>query len=183
MEFQETPLKGAFIIRPELRKDDRGYFYRSFCKNEFSVIGHEGEWVQMNHSFTAEKGSVRGMHFQIPPYAEIKMLRCVAGRILDVIIDIRENSPTFLQWFGVELSTENRQMLYIPRGFAHGFQTLTDNCELVYNHSEYYTQGAEGGIRYDDPLVNIEWPMPVTQISPRDTSHPLLTSTFTGIKI
>ena len=135
----------------------------------------------MNHSFTTSKGTIRGMHYQLPPFREIKMVRCIVGAVFDVIIDIRKGSKTFLQWMGVELTAANKKMLYIPEGFAHGFQTLTDNCELLYHHSEFYNPGAESGIRHDDPLINISWPTPLTVISDRDRTHVLLNESFKGI--
>ena len=181
MKFTPVPLSGAYEIEPEVRTDPRGAFYRFFCKEEFAQIGHHAEWLQMNHSFTIIAGTIRGMHYQVQPHSEIKLVRCIAGRVYDVIVDIRSESPTFLQWFGVELSAENRKMMYIPVGFAHGFQTLTTDCELIYHHSACYTAGAEGGIRWDDPATRIEWPLPVAQISDRDRHHPLLTSQFKGI--
>jgi len=183
MKFTETPLKGSFIIGLEPFSDERGWFARTFCKNEFEQIGHDKEWVQLNHSVTYKKGSIRGMHFQYPPHSEIKMVRCTSGAIYDVIIDLRNGSPSFLRWFGAELSAANKQMLYIPEGFAHGFQTLEENCELIYHHTSFYTPGAEGGIRYDDPQVGINWKLPVTDISERDKNHPALNGTFTGIKL
>lgn len=128
----------------------------------------------MNHSYTALKGTLRGMHFQQPPYAEIKLVRCIAGAAFDVIVDLRENSATYLQWFGAEISASNKQMLYIPEGFAHGFQALTDDVELVYCHSEFYTPAAESGVRYNDPKLRIQWPLKAVEISERDLQHPLL---------
>lgn len=181
MIFTPTSLGGSYIIDLEPWTDERGWFARYYCKDEFQKIGHSKEWVQMNHSVTNKKGSIRGMHFQVNPYKEIKMLRCIAGSVYDVIIDLRKDSDTFLQWMGVELSAVNKKMLYIPEGFAHGFQCLNDNCELIYHHSEFYKPGAEAGIRYDDPLVNIEWPLPPTVISPRDEQHPYLNENFKGI--
>lgn len=181
MIFIPTSLAGSYIIDLEPRSDERGWFARYYCKEEFQQIGHTKEWVQMNHSVTNKKGSIRGMHFQVHPYKEIKMLRCIAGAVYDVIIDLRKNSATFLQWAAVELSAANKKMLYIPEGFAHGFQCLEDNCELIYHHSEFYQPGAEAGIRYNDPLINIEWPLPLTVISPRDTEHHYLTENFKGI--
>jgi dTDP-4-dehydrorhamnose 3,5-epimerase len=183
MKFTESNLKGSFIIDPELNKDERGWFARTYCKNEFQQIGHSKEWVQINHSFTAKKGTIRGMHFQFPPYSEIKMLRCISGVVFDVIVDIRKESPTFLNWVGLELSAENKKMLFIPEGFAHGFQTLTDNAELIYHHSSFYVPGHEGGLRFDDKRLNIKWPCPVTEISERDSHHPHLTEEFNGINI
>ena len=181
MTFSETPLKGSYVINLSPYSDERGWFARTYCENEFKAIGHDAKWVQLNHSYTAKHGTVRGMHFQLPPYREIKMVRCVHGKVYDVIIDIRKNSSTFLQWAGIELSPGAMNMIYIPEGFAHGFQTLTDDCELIYHHSEFYTPGAEGGIGYDDPSVNIRWPSEVTSISERDLNHPLLSKEFKGI--
>lgn len=181
MIFSPTILEGAYIIDLEPAGDSRGWFSRAFCKEEFEQIRHTKEWVQINHSFTTAKGSIRGMHYQLPPFSEIKMVRCIAGAVFDVIIDIRKESKTFLQWMGVELSAANKKMLYIPEGFAHGFQTLADNTELLYHHSEFYKPGAEGGIRFDDPLVKINWPLPATVISDRDRAHDLLNESFKGI--
>jgi dTDP-4-dehydrorhamnose 3,5-epimerase len=181
MIFTPTSLAGSYIIDLEPKSDERGWFARYYCKNEFQKIGHTKEWVQINHSVSNKKGSIRGMHFQAHPYKEIKMLRCIAGSVYDVIIDLRKDSGTFLKWMGVELSASNKKMLYIPEGFAHGFQCLEDNCELIYHHSEFYKPGAEAGIRYNDPLVNIQWPLPLTVISPRDDQHPYLDEKFKGI--
>jgi dTDP-4-dehydrorhamnose 3,5-epimerase len=181
MIFTRTSLAGSFVIDLEPKADERGWFTRYFCKDEFEKIGHTREWVQMNHSVTYKKGSIRGMHYQVHPHREIKMVRCIAGSVFDIIIDIRNDSDSFLKWFGIELSAENKKMLYIPEGFAHGFQCLTDNCELLYHHSEFYQPGAEVGISYDDPLINIEWPLPVTVLSPRDTQHTHLNKNFKGI--
>ena len=181
MIFEKLPLDGSFLVSLNPHGDSRGWFARTYCKNEFSQIGHFKEWVQINHSFTNIKGTVRGMHFQKPPFSEIKLLRCVAGSVYDVIIDLRKDSPTFLKWCGTELSAENKKMLYIPEGFAHGFQTLEDNTELIYHHSEFYNQEAEAGILFNDKMVNISWPLPVTEISERDRNHPILNSTFKGL--
>ena len=181
MIFSPTPLSGSFSIDLNPFSDERGWFARYYCKSEFKEIGHSAEWVQMNHSFTKQMGSLRGMHYQEGEYKEIKLVRCIAGKVYDVIIDIRENSPTFLKWFGIELSAENKKMLYIPEGFAHGFQCLSDNCELLYHHSAFYTPGRETGISYNDPAVNIEWPIDITVISERDRNHPFITKNFKGI--
>jgi dTDP-4-dehydrorhamnose 3,5-epimerase len=181
MIFKPTFLKGSYEIELKPLKDDRGWFVRTFCKNEFKEIGHEKEWVQMNHSYTAQKGSLRGMHFQLPPHREIKLVRCVRGKVYDVIVDLRKNSATFLQWFGLELSADKMNMIYIPEGFAHGFQTLTDNCELVYCHSEFYVPNAESGLRYNDSVLKINWPLSVSNISERDNNHALLNENFRGI--
>jgi dTDP-4-dehydrorhamnose 3,5-epimerase len=181
MIFSPTSLAGSYIIELEPFTDERGWFARYFCKDEFKKIGHIKEWVQMNHSFTKHKGTIRGMHYQVTPYKEIKMLRCIAGSVYDVIIDLRQDSATFLQWFGTELSASNKRMLYIPEGFAHGFQSLTDDCELLYHHSAFYTPQAEAGIRYNDEWINIQWPLPVTAVSARDANHILLNQNFKGI--
>jgi len=181
MIFTETRLAGAYIVDLEPFSDERGMFFRTFCKKEFEQIGHKDEWVQINHSITYKKNSLRGMHFQFPPYTEIKLVRCIAGAVFDVIIDIRKGSSTFLQWFGIELSAFNKKMLYIPAGFAHGFQTLANNCELIYHHSSFYMPGYEGGIRYDDKRIGIRWMEPIVEISPKDNNHPYLEELFTGI--
>jgi dTDP-4-dehydrorhamnose 3,5-epimerase len=183
MNFERTGLNGSYVVTIFPVKDERGWFVRTFCKNEFNEIGHSDEWVQINHSFTNDAGTIRGMHFQKPPYTETKLIRCIAGNIFDVIIDLRKNSNTFLKWFGVELSSENKKMIYIPAGFAHGFQALTDNCELIYHHTAYYTPGFEEGIRYNDEMIHINWPGPATKISERDNNHPLLSNSFEGINI
>lgn len=181
MIFTPTPLHGSFEIAPEQYTDNRGWFARYYCKKEFGGINHEKEWVQMNHSFTTKKGTLRGMHYQVAPFKEIKLIKCIAGAVFDVIVDLRTGSPTFLQWYGVELSAQNRKMIYIPEGFAHGFQSLSDEAELLYHHSEFYTPGAEGGIKYDDPKIKIEWPLPLTIISGRDSAHPYIDNNFKGI--
>jgi dTDP-4-dehydrorhamnose 3,5-epimerase len=183
MKFTSTGLAGSFLIDIFPVEDERGWFVRTFCKNEFEEIGHKKEWMQINHSFTYNAGTIRGMHFQRPPFSEIKLIRCIAGKIFDVIIDIRKNSSTFLKWFGIELSAENKKMIYIPEGFAHGFQALTNDCQLIYNHSEYYKPGVEGGIKYDDAGIGIEWPLPAKNVSVRDSHHPLLDKNFEGINI
>ncbi len=181
MIFTETILKGSYEITLTPHSDSRGWFARSYCKQEFKEIGHQKEWVQLNHSHSIQKGTLRGMHFQLAPFAEIKMLRCIAGSVYDVIIDLRKDSATFLKWFGTELSAENKKMLYIPAGFAHGFQTLTDDVELIYHHTQFYTPSAEAGIRYNDKTINIAWPLAVSEISKRDAHHPLIDSTFKGL--
>ena len=181
MTFKETILKGSFVIDLTPFQDKRGWFARTFCKDEFATIGHTKEWVQMNHSFTKQQGTIRGMHYQLPPFSEIKLVRCIAGAVFDVIVDIRKNSPTFLQWFGIELSANNKKMIYIPKGFAHGFQTLTDDAELIYHHSEFYKPNVEGGIKHTEPKVNIDWKLDVTNISERDKEHNFLKEDFEGI--
>jgi dTDP-4-dehydrorhamnose 3,5-epimerase len=181
MIFNQAFLKGSYVIELEPFTDERGWFARTFCKEEFNKIGHQKEWVQLNHSFSKLKGSVRGMHYQLPPSGEIKLVRCIAGAVYDVIIDLRKASPTFLHYFGVELSAENKKMIYVPEGFAHGFQTLSDDSELIYHHSATYVPGVEEGIKYNDPLIDIKWPLALTNISERDSKHPQLDTNFKGI--
>ncbi|MDE3185322.1 MAG: dTDP-4-dehydrorhamnose 3,5-epimerase [Bacteroidota bacterium] len=183
MNFKETKLEGCYEIEVIPHEDNRGWFARTFCKDEFKKIGHDKEWVQINHSFTKEKGTLRGMHFQNPPNAEIKLIRCIAGKIFDVAIDLRKNSPSFLKWFGVELSAENKKMIYIPEGCAHGFLTLTNDCEIIYHHTNFYTPSYEDGINYQDPAVKIEWPEAIEMISHRDKNLPKLPENFKGIII
>jgi dTDP-4-dehydrorhamnose 3,5-epimerase len=174
MTFTETNVPGAYLIVPTPRGDHRGWFMRTFDRDLFRAQGLCGNWVQLNHSLTAHTGSIRGMHYQKPPAAEVKLVRCVAGRVFDVLIDLRPDSPTYLRWFGTELSAQNQQMLYIPEGCAHGFQTLTPNAELVYCHSTAYSPDHEAGVRYNDPTININWPLPVADISARDLGFSLV---------
>ncbi len=183
MNFSETKLKGAFIIMPDLIKDERGFFARTFCRREFEKYGLNSNIVQCNISFNKTKGTLRGMHYQIPPGSEAKLVRCIAGTIFDVIVDLRSASPTFKQWFATDLSSENHKLLYIPEGFAHGFQTLTDDTELIYHHSAFYNPECERGLRFDDPQLNIIWPLPAETLSSRDKNHPLIDKDFKGIEI
>lgn len=181
MIFEETKLKGAFVILLQLISDDRGGFARTFCKKEFGQIGHTKEFVQLNHSYNTLKGTIRGMHYQVPPYQEIKLIRCVKGIVNDVIIDVRKDSETFLQYVSVELSEQNKKMIYVPEGFAHGFQTLSDNTELIYHHTHYYTPNADAGLNYADEALNIKWNLPVSIISEKDKKYKLINNTFKGI--
>jgi len=183
MDFTPLTLPGLFVVSPEVHNDDRGYFFRFFDGKEFIKAGLNKPWVQLNHSFTKKKGTIRGMHFQQPPYGEVKLVKCIRGKILDIAIDLRRDSPCFLKWEAVELSEENRKMLFIPEGFAHGFQALDNDCELIYHHSAPYVKESEGGIRWNDPLIGIKWPMSPVHVSERDNNHPLLTKEFPGIKI
>jgi len=176
-------IKDLYIIEPEPFEDDRGRFFRVFCKQELEQISHGKEIVQINYSLTKKKGSIRGMHFQYPPKAEIKIVRCLKGAIFDVAIDLRRNSPSFLQWHGEILNEKNEKALYIPEGFAHGFQTLEDDSELLYFHTEFYSPDFEGGIRYNDPKLKIKWPLQVVDISEKDKNHKLINENFQGIKI
>jgi dTDP-4-dehydrorhamnose 3,5-epimerase len=181
MEFLKTELSGLFIIEHKPVEDDRGFFSRTFCKKEFSSIVFNREFVQFNHSFNQHKGTLRGMHYQSPPFNEAKLIRCVLGSVLDVVIDLRKDSPTFLQHFKQELNSQEMKSIFIPEGFAHGFQTLEDNSALIYHHTEYYTPGADKGLRYDDPKVGINWPLPVAKISGKDLSYDLINTKFQGI--
>jgi dTDP-4-dehydrorhamnose 3,5-epimerase len=181
MNIIETLLQDAYILEPEPIVDRRGKFARIYCRQELEEIGHYKPIIQINHSLTREKGAIRGMHFQYPPNAEIKIVKCVAGSVYDVIVDLRLNSPTFRKWHGETLSAENMKMVYIPEGFAHGFQALEANSELLYFHTQFYSPQCEGGVRFDDPMINISWPLEVTEISIRDRSHPLLSENFEGI--
>lgn len=174
MIFSPLPLAGAYRIDPERIGDDRGFFARIFCESEFAAHGLSTRWSQMNASYSAQKGTLRGMHYQRPPAAEAKLVRCTRGEMLDVLVDLRQGSPTFGQWTAVELSGQTGVMVYIPEGVAHGFQTLLPDTEVLYCHSVAYARQHEGGLRFDDPTVGIKWPLPITEISDRDRSHPLL---------
>lgn len=175
MIFKSTPLAGAFVIEPERRGDERGHFVRTFCDQEFSAHGLETHFVQANAAWNTEKGIVRGMHRQLSPHEEVKVVRCTQGAVFDAIVDCREDSPTLHQWFGLTLSAENGIQLYVPRGFAHGYQVLEDRSELVYLVSAHYAPEAESGLRWNDPTVGIEWPIPTpTDISDKDANWPLL---------
>jgi dTDP-4-dehydrorhamnose 3,5-epimerase len=172
MKFIETKLQGAFIIRPDIIEDERGFFARTFCRREFEDHGLNPDLVQCNISFNKQKGTVRGMHYQAAPHAEAKLVRCTAGAIYDVIIDLRPASSTFKQWLSVELTAENHQLLYVPEGFAHGYQTLRPDTEILYQVSEFYHPTSEQGVRWNDPAFGIEWPLPATAMSGKDASHP-----------
>ena len=172
MKFTPTKLKGAYIIDIEKREDERGFFARTFCANEFSEYDLENKFVQANMSFNYKKGTLRGMHFQKAPYGEDKLVRCTKGSLYDVIIDLRPGSETFKQWIGVELTEENRRALFVPKGFAHGFITLEDNTEINYLVTQFYTPAADSGVRYNDPAFNIAWPVKVTSVSEKDKNHP-----------
>ena len=180
MKIYPLPLKDAHIIEPEPFEDIRGSFSRVFCQHELKNILHGKNIVQINHSLTRQKGVIRGMHFQRSPKAEIKMVKCLRGSVFDVMIDLRSDSSTFLNWHGEKLSAENMKMMFIPEGFAHGFQTVEDNCEVLYLHTEFYSPEYEGSVRYDDPMINISWPLRVSDISEKDRKHGLLKEGFKG---
>lgn len=183
MKFTETPLKDSYIIEIDPLRDERGLFTRLYCKDSFRKLGEDFAIEQINYSLTKRKGSVRGMHFQYPSKSEIKVVRCLTGSVFDVIIDIRRNSPTFLNWYGHMLSADKMEMMYIAKGFAHGFQTLENNCSMLYFHSDPYASSYEGALRYNDPRIGIEWPIEVTEISLKDQNLPLITNDFTGVVI
>jgi dTDP-4-dehydrorhamnose 3,5-epimerase len=183
MRFIETPLKGAYIVESDAFVDERGLFARLFCSKEFAEIGFDARIVQINYSLTRRRGTVRGIHYQLPPVCEAKLIRCVQGKVFDVMVDLRMGSLTLMHWFGIELSEENMRMVFIPQGFAHGFQSLTDNAALIYHHSEFYSPGHERGLRYDDPAMSIQWPLSVNIVSPKDRSYPITKCGFKGIEI
>ena len=174
MRFIETNLQGAFIIEPEPNEDSRGLFARTFCAREFKSHGLTDSFVQCSVSMSRNRGTLRGLHYQLPPACEIKLVRCTAGALYDVIVDLRPDSPTYLQHFGVKLTARNRRALYVPELFAHGLQTLSKNTEVFYQISEFYTPDKATGLRFDDPKLAIQWPLPVTTISEKDLNWPLL---------
>jgi dTDP-4-dehydrorhamnose 3,5-epimerase len=174
MKFTETKLAGAFVIELERREDDRGYFARAFCQDEFAAHGLNTRIAQANVAFNRRKGTLRGMHFQFPPAAESKLVRCTRGAIVDKIVDLRPESATYLEHVTVELNEENGTALYVPERFAHGYQVLADGTETSYQVGEFYTPEAEGGLRYDDPRLGLDWPLPVTELSEKDDAWALL---------
>jgi dTDP-4-dehydrorhamnose 3,5-epimerase len=172
MRFLPTELAGAVLIEPERREDARGFFARTFCEEEFAAAGLVTRYVQANAAGNRRAGTLRGLHYQVAPHAEVKVVRCTRGAVFDVILDLRPDSPSFRRWQGFELSAENGAMLYVPEGFAHGYQTLADDTELAYQVSRAYAPGAERGIRHDDPAFAISWPRPVAIISEKDAAWP-----------
>lgn len=180
-EFHSKALDGLVVVRRSIMGDNRGWFGRMFCAEEYKEIGFEGPILQINHSYTGAAGSVRGLHYQRHPHAEKKIVACISGSVFDVAVDIRQGSSTFLQWHGEVLSADNRLSMVIPEGFAHGFQTLESNCELIYFHTEYYSPESEGALNVADPKIAINWPLPFTELSERDRNHPLIDTKFKGI--
>lgn len=174
MQFIQTSLAGAFIIDLERLEDDRGFFARSFCQREFDALGMNSEIVQANVSFNRRRGTLRGLHFQVAPALETKLVRCTRGAVVDVIVDLREDSPTYLQHLSVELTALNHRSLFVPACFAHGFQTLTDDTEVSYLVSGFYTPACERGLRHDDPALAIQWPVEERHLSEKDLQWPLL---------
>ena len=183
MRIEPLPLAGAAVVHSEPRRDARGLFARLFCQEELRELNHGRPLQQVNLSVTREGGTVRGLHFQTPPKAEDKAVRCLRGRVFDVLVDLRHGSPTFGRWCGVELDAEAMNMVYIPRGFAHGFQTLVDDCELLYLHTEFYSPEHEAGFRFDSADLGIAWPLPPRGLSPRDLALPPFQATSGGIAL
>ena len=183
MHIRSIGIAGALVVEGQPHTDHRGAFSRLFCERELAEVVGDRHVVQINHSRTHAVGAVRGMHFQHPPHAEMKMVRCVRGRVWDVLVDLRAGSPTFLHWHAEELSPDTSRMLVIPEGCAHGFQALEADSELLYLHTAFYTPPSEGALRYDDPLLAIPWPLPVTDLSERDKTHALLSNNFIGLDV
>lgn len=175
MRFTETKLKGAFILDLETRDDPRGFFSRTFCQKEFEAHGMKSSVAQCNCSFNHHANTMRGMHYQLPPAAETKLVRCTRGAVYDVIVDLRPDSPTYMEWIGVELTEQNRKQLFVPEMFGHGYLTLVAGAEVFYQVGEFYTPGYERGFRYDDPSVKIKWPVEIKTISDKDAAWPALT--------
>lgn len=181
MKFSETYLKGLYVIDIEPFVDERGQFFRTFCKNEFIKIGHKKEFVQTNNSFSVKKGTFRGLHYQIPPYCEVKLVRCISGSLIDVVVDVRKNSKTFLKSFQIELSEKNRKMIYVPEGFAHGYFTLVDNTVLSYTVTTYYHPESEKCLNVKDPVLGIQLPNKIESLSDKDINSSFLKESFKGI--
>ena len=182
MIFHETSLKDVWLVDPSIKGDDRGFFARLFCKNEFNSAGLETDFVQVNSSLSVKAGTLRGVHYQLAPSAEVKLVRCIRGALWDCIVDLRPASPTFGKWFGATLSAENRTMVYVPRGCAHGLITLTDDTEALYLVSAFYAPEHERGLRWDDPHFGIEWPRQPAELSNKDRSWPLFDPDYHGIE-
>ncbi len=181
--FEETPIEGLFLVNRRSIVDTRGFFNRFWCEQEFKAVKWEKPIVQINHTLTRLCGSVRGLHFQHPPYDEMKLVTCTQGKIFDVAVDLRFGSPTFLHLYTTVLDAEKMQSLLIPEGFAHGFQTMTDDCELMYLHTNYFSKESEGALNVMDTRLNINWPLEITEISERDKAHAMITTEFTGITL
>lgn len=180
-DITRTALDGLVVVERRQLADHRGWFSRFFCAEEFAELGWVLPIAQMNHTCTRQRGAVRGLHFQRPPHAEDKFVSCLKGEVWDVAVDLRRHSRTYLRWHAERLSAQNRRSLLIPQGFAHGFQALSDDCELLYLHTRAYAPQAEGGLRPTDPALGIEWPLPIGEMSERDSSHPLLDAEFVGL--
>jgi len=183
MNFIELPLPGAYIMELAPQRDSRGWFARTFDQEIFQRIGHTRSFVQFNHSASTFQGTLRGLHYQLPPHGEAKLVRCIRGAVYDVIVDLRKGSPAFLRHVSIELSEENLRALYIPEGFAHGFQTLSDQTQLIYHHTGYYHPASERGLRYNDPRLGIQWPLEPTAVSEKDQTYPWLEADFAGVVV
>lgn len=183
MNIRSTAINGAVVVETRPYQDHRGAFSRFFCEKSLGDVLGSQHIVQINHSRTSTIGAVRGLHFQHAPHAEMKMVRCLKGRVWDVVVDLRADSPTFLRWHAEELSPQTGRMLVIPQGCAHGFQVLEAESELLYLHTAFYEPAAEGAVRYDDPRLGITWPLPVTDLSERDKNHALLSNEFVGLHV
>ncbi len=181
MRIESVKIHGAYKVESNLISDNRGEFYRAFCTRELCEVLDGRVIEQANISVTQELGAIRGMHFQLPPHSEMKLIRCLRGRVFDVIVDLRKDSPTFLGWDSVVLAPEKQTMIVIPEGCAHGFQTLERDSQLLYMHTNFYAPESEGGIRFDDPMIGIEWPIHPTEISDRDYGHEFLSENFKGL--
>ena len=179
----DTPIADLKIVKRQQLGDNRGFFSRLFCAEELAVVGWNKPIAQINQTFTQKQGTIRGMHFQRPPYVEMKLVSCLRGAIWDVVVDLRAASPTFLQWHAEELSAANHRALLIPEGFAHGFQALSADCELIYLHSRAYTPTAEAGLNPIDPMLSIIWPLAITELSVRDAQHPMVDHQFKGMTL
>jgi dTDP-4-dehydrorhamnose 3,5-epimerase len=181
LEFIDTPITGLMVIQRNPIEDARGFLSRLYSGEEFSHAGVSKPIIQINHSYTRMKGAVRGLHYQKPPFSETKIVNCLKGEIFDVAVDLRKDSPTFLHWYGEKLSAYNNRSLLIPEGFAHGFQALSENCELIYFHTAKYEQGAEAGLNVADTVLGINWPLPITELSDKDRLYPVVHPDFEGV--
>lgn len=183
LKIINLPISGLKCVDRKHISDNRGFLSRIFCVDELAEAGWAKPIVQINHTFTAKRGTVRGMHFQYPPHAEMKLVSCIRGEVWDAVVDLRAGSPTFLRWHAERISAENGRALLIPEGFAHGFQALTDNVELIYCHSEGYAAQAESGLNPNDPRLGIKWPIATTELSARDAGYPPIASDFKGVQL
>ena len=182
-QFATTALTGLLSVQRTRLEDGRGFLARLFCAEEFAAAGWQGPVAQLNHSYTRQRGTVRGLHFQQAPHAEDKLVTCLRGEVFDVAVDLRQGSPTLLRWHGEVLSADNGRALLIPRGYAHGFQAQSEDCELLYLHSSPYVQQAEGALNVREPRLGIAWPLPITELSVRDASPPLLAADYAGLQV
>ena len=181
LKFKKLDMDGLYLVDRVLLGDDRGFLSRIWCSNEIKEAGWKKNIAQINHTYNQQCGTVRGLHFQKKPHQEKKLVTCIRGTIWDVVVDLRSNSPTFLNWHSEELSDKNNKALMIPEGFAHGYQTLTDDVEILYCHSEFFHETSEGGLNPQDPELSIDWPLTISSISSRDLNHPLISKTFKGV--